>query len=392
MTAPADTAPAPDNASTAPLKVLHVIVGLEIGGAELMLERLVDAQRRGGRVHPSVVSLTTTGPIGRSLQSIGVPVHALGSRSVHAAPRVVVNLFRHIRSVRPDVVQTWMYHSDLLGGIAAKLEGATPVVWGIRSSTPLRAISLSNMTALACAATSRVLPRVIVCNSDAGKRAHAAIGFPAGRIRVIPNGCDLTRFEASSALRAAARVRFGCPDDAVVIGTVGRMDPHKAYDTFVHAIGQVMRQDSRVRMLMAGRGLDPRNVQLQTWLSAAGVDKTRVVLAGEQDDPVPAFAALDVFCLSSVREGFPNVVMEAMAMELPCVVTDAGDARQIVGETGSVVPVGDVDGLATALSSLVNAAPCDRRAIGTRARRRVEARFSMDKAVAAFESVYEGLL
>jgi glycosyltransferase involved in cell wall biosynthesis len=353
-----------------------------------MLQRLITAQHHTHRYRHAVVSLTELGRVGSQLRAQGVSVDALGLRSLWSAPRVLYQLFRQVRRTHPQIVQTWMYHADLLGGIAARLGGVRNVVWGIRSSAPLRARSLSNMTARACALTSRWIPAVVVCNAEAGRAAHVALGYAEDKMVVIPNGCDLRRFATSPERRAAARNRLGFSVDDIVIGTIGRFDPHKDYPTFIRAAREVLGMDRRVRIVMAGRSLDEHNLQLRQWLGS-GVDGGRVMLAGELDNSAPLLAALDVFCLSSLREGFPNVVTEAMAMEVPCVVTAAGDARHIVGDTGLVVEPGDVAGLARALVSVVRSPACDRRALGARARQRVQDLFSMDRNAVAFERLYD---
>jgi glycosyltransferase involved in cell wall biosynthesis len=250
---------------------------------------------------------------------------------------------------------------------------------------------MSYATAKACALVSNIIPAVIACNAESGLRAHAGLGYNRRRMVAIPNGCDTIRFASSPALRARARTMFGFSSDDIVIGTIGRFAPHKDYRTFVRAAARLILANGRVRVLMAGRGLDSGNRVLQEWVAETGYPQ-RFVLAGEQDDSVACFSALDVFCLSSISEGFPNVVTEAMAMEVPCVVTDAGDARDIVGDTGWTVASGNADALAAALLVVVRASREDRAARGRQARQRVRSLFSVERTGAEFEGLYAGLV
>lgn len=369
------------------MNVLHVIIGLDAGGAELMLKRLIDADQASDMYRHSVVSLTTRGVVGEQLRADGVEVRALQLRSVLGAPRVFWKLVQLFRSSRPAVVQTWMYHADLIGGLAARVAGIRNIVWGIRSSTPLRRWSVSSLLARACALVSSVVPAVISCNSEKGRDAHVAIGYDRRKITVVPNGCDLSRFTNSPALRQASRAALGFAHEDLVIGTIGRFDPHKDLETFVRAAGDVARADRRVRILMVGKGLEPGNEQLQAMVRGTG-QLDRFVFAGRRADPVSCFAALDVFCLSSVREGFPNAVVEAMAMEVPCVVTTAGDAPAIVADTGEVVSTQDPVALAETLLMMVNMRADDRASRGRMARARVAAHFSMAIASARFHALY----
>jgi len=372
------------------MHVMHIIIGLDPGGAELMLKRLIEADRANPEYHHSVVSLTTRGVIGDQLLELGVEVRCLQLRSMLGAPRAFWKLVQLLRSSRPAIVQTWMYHADIMGGVAARVAGITNIVWGIRSSTPLRRFSISFVLARACALVSSIVPAVISCNSETGRDAHVAIGYDRRKITVVPNGCDVSRFTNSPALREASRTALGFARDDVVVGTIGRFDPHKDLKTFVRAAGDVARADRRVRILMVGKGLEHRNEQLHAMVHGTG-EPGRFVLAGRRGDPVACFAALDVFCLSSIREGFPNAVVEAMAMEVPCVVTTAGDAPQIVAETGEVVAAQDPAALAEALLLMVNMKADDRAVRGRMARARVEAYFSMPIASARFHALYRQL-
>ena len=374
------------------MKVLHIIVGLEIGGAELMLKRLVEAQTDLPDHSHEVVSLTGLGAIGRQLARHGVSVHALHMGGALGFPNAFFRLVRLIQRIRPDVVQTWMYHADLLGGIAARWAGVKHIVWGVRTTNV--AEGGSHATALVrrlCAWLSSRVPHTIVCAAEASRKAHVALGYDAARMQVVPNGFDLARLRATGEQRNTLRLQCSLEHNAVVIGYLGRFHPVKDQQNFVRAAGILAGQRANTRFLMVGTQLDASNVQLTAWIRATG-HADRFVLLGERTDVPACLSAMDEFSLSSRTEGFPNVVAEAMAMGLPCVVTDVGDAAMLVADTGVVVPKEDATALAAGLENMLAMAPDARLQLGRRARERVTTEFSMERACARFDRIYQQAL
>jgi glycosyltransferase involved in cell wall biosynthesis len=312
-------------------------------------------------------------------------------QSALGIPRVIWKLTRLIRTARPDIVQTWMYHADLLGGLAARLAGNRNVIWGIRTTdVTAGGTRVTAFVRQLCAWLSRTVPQTIVCAADASRRAHIAVGYDAARIVVVPNGFDLTRLVATPAQRNALRLQCGFEQELVVVGYLGRFHPAKDQANFVRAAGLLARQYGNARFLMAGRELDANNAQLSQWINATGC-ADRFVLLGELSDVPVCLAAMDLFCLSSRTEGFPNVVGEAMAMGLPCVVTDVGDAAMLVADTGVVVPKEDSAALAIGLGQLLAITPDARQQMGQKAKARIHAEFSIDRARERFESIYQRL-
>jgi hypothetical protein len=166
---------------TGPVLVTHIITDLSTGGAEIMLLKLVshlDRQRFTSRV----ISLTASGPIGDRLEAQGVPVQALGMRPGSPDPIAVARLASWLRQSPPALVQTWMYHADLVGGIAARLAGNAPVIWGIRNSNldVVRSRRSTRWTVKLCALFSRWVPQRIISCSETARRIHAGLGYDAG--------------------------------------------------------------------------------------------------------------------------------------------------------------------------------------------------------------------
>lgn len=369
-----------------------MIVGLGVGGAELMLKRLIESHRSDPLSQHGVISLTSLGIVGEKLQSEGVDVEVMNMRSPLHFPATLWRMTWLLRQQRPDVVQTWMYHADLLGGLAARMAGIRNVIWGIRTTD----VSAGGGRATEgvrwlCARLSRWVPHTIVCAAEASRRVHVALGYCADRMVVVPNGFDLAGLKATPAQVAALRSECGFSSDAVVVGTLGRFNAVKDPHNFVRAAGLLARKQPAARFLIVGRDCDAANAQLMGWIAVTGC-ADRFVLLGERSDPAVCLAAMDVFCLSSRTEGFPNVVGEAMAMCKACVVTDVGDAAYLLGECGVVVPKEDSAALAEGMAKLVSLSTADRAELGERAHARIESEFTMVRTRERFEAVYASVL
>jgi len=375
----------------APLRIAYVITGLNTGGAEMMLEKLVCSLPPSIKLH--VFSLTTLGAIGPRLLARGVPVEALGMRPGLPSPRLFARLVRRLKSLRPDVVHTWMYHADLVGGLAARLAGIRALMWGVRHSnldadankaSTLRVVRL-------CARLSAWLPQRIACAARRARDAHVAIGYAADRMVVIPNGFDLDRFAPDPSARLSVRLELGLPADAPLIGMVGRFDPQKNHRGFAAAMQHLRARRPDVHALLAGECIDSKNADLVRWLRDAGVVDICHLL-GRRDDVPRVMAALDVLVLPSIGEAFPNVVGEAMASGVPCVVTDVGDAAEIVGDLGRVVASGDMRALADAVAELLALPAPALETLSSQVQRTIRQRFDIAVVARRYEDEYRSVV
>jgi glycosyltransferase involved in cell wall biosynthesis len=242
-----------------------------------------------------------------------------------------------------------------------------------------------------CAKLSRWIPRTIVCVATASQRLHIALGYDAARMVVVANGFDLGLLKSTPQQVNELRRVCGFVAEDLVIGTVGRFNAAKDQQNFVRAAGLVVRQFPDIKFVMVGRGCDASNAELAGWLMASGVAGCTVLL-GERGDVPVCLAAMDVFCLPSRAEGFPNVVGEAMAMRRPCVVTDVGDAASLVGDCGTVVAKESARSLADGLNKMLSLSGDERDAVGARARARIESNFSMVQTRLQFQAIYDAAM
>lgn len=368
------------------IRIEHLITGLEIGGAELMLHRLLTKAESGYRY--SVMSLSSLGVVGERLAKNGFPVRTLEMRKDVRVLWDIMKLVWWWRRSRPDVVQTWLYHSDLIGGVAAFML-RIPVIWNVRQSN-LDAEMNKRSTlriARACARLSRWLPWRIVCGSESARLAHENLGYCAEKLMVIPNGFDLNIYKPREAARIELRRELGLAPDALLLGRVGRFDPQKDHRNFISAAELVSHAVPQAYFLMAGQGMEWDNPELVRWIESTGTSD-RFLLLGRRNDTEKLNAALDVAVSSSRGEGFPNVVGEAMACGIPCVVTDVGDSARIVGATGHVVPAGNPRELAAACIKILEMPDRDRFRLGDEARLRIKGHYNLPDIVRRYENMY----
>ena len=372
------------------MKLVFVITNLATGGAEMMLHKLLQNIDRS-RFNPTVISLVGKGEIGPRIEALGIPVHAMGmGRGGLPSPLAFWRLVQLLRQLQPDVVHTWMYHSDLLGGVAARLAGCAKVVWCIRHSNLSKTENSRSTLAVAalCARFSHWVPAHIVSCSHLARKVHADMGYADAKMTVIPNGFDLTRFAPDATRRASVRAELGLTADVPLVGLIARFDSQKNHFGFIEAAAQVHAQRPDVHFVLAGTGVDAANAELNTAIAAKGL-QAHMHLLGRREDVPRLMAALDVLASSSHGEAFPNVLGEAMACGVPCVVTDVGDSADIVGDTGRVVAAGDMPALAHQLLVLLQLPAEQRAALGLQARARVQSHYEIGHVTRLYQDLYE---
>ncbi|MGO4478343.1 glycosyltransferase family 4 protein [Massilia sp. 2TAF26] len=368
-------------------RILHVITGLGNGGAEAVLYRLCLSDKQNSHI---VISLMDLGYYGSKLLAANVDVHALDMPRGRVTMRGLAKLWNLIRTARPDVVQTWMYHADLLGGLAARLAGVKSVVWGIHHTVlePGKSKSETIMIARLLARLSHFIPRQITACAEKSVVVHAALGYKAEKMVVVPNGYDLQNFMYDEQQRAALRTSWNVDKSVPLLGMVSRYDPQKDHANLIKALAELKKSGQRFCCLLVGSGMVAENAELSERIAHAGL-QSEIMLLGPRHDIPAVMSALDLHVLSSSAEAFPNVLAEAMACGTPCVTTDVGDAALIVGDTGWVTPPNNAAALAKSMGLALAARQTgdwdDRK---RRARQRVEQNFSLDRMVAGYQGVW----
>lgn len=367
-----------------------MITGLSTGGAERALYNVL-AEGLAQRFESAVISLLDEGTIGGPIRELGVPVYGLHIRRGLPTPGAVGRLWRRLRAFRPDIIQGWMYHGNLVASVAVCLAPGRPALaWNIRHS--LYDLKAEKPLTRQVIRANRLLSGAvdaIIYNSHLSCSQHESFGFQNSRAVVIPNGFDLQRLRPDLATGMAVRQELGLPRDATVIGHVARFHPMKDHVSFLRAAVQVARQYPSTRFLLVGRDVSPDNATLAGIVPPELLE--RFVFTGQRSDPHRLMQAMDVFCSSSNSESSPNVLGEAMACGVPCVTTDVGDSAAIVGDTGFVVPPADWRALASKMERMVCMNPEQRRVMGRAARERIQSHYGLSSVVAQYADFYRKL-
>ena len=377
------------------MSLLHVITGLNVGGAETMLAKLIESgERDPERLRPEVLSLLAPGKLADRIRARSVPVHSLGMNLGLPSARAAWRLARIARTVRPGLLLGWMHHGNLAATCASwALPGRPPVIWNIRHSLVDIAYEkpLSRAVLRLGAALSRS-PAAIIYNSMTAARQYEAFGFPGEKTVVIPNGFDCHQFRPRDGAREMLLQAYGIDPAATIVGMVARMHPMKDHAMLVDAVARARSSGHDLHLLLVGTGTDEPPPELAAAISRA-LPADRVTCAGERDDVAVWLSGLDLLALPSAwGEAFPNVLGEAMASGVPCVATDVGDSGWIIGDTGRLVPPRDPAAMAAALARLTEAGADARRRMGEAARARVVACFSLGQIAGRYAALYEAVL
>lgn len=375
--------------------VVLVITALEYGGAERQLVQLaLGLTDRGFRVE--VIALRAGGALAGELQRQGVPVRALGGRSILDKALFPMRLVAALRGHRPVVVYGFLPAATVPLALLRPLYSPVVLLLGVRSSAlvpqhygaPTRAM-IRLEPALARFADA------VVCNSYAGADDARARGMPPDRLMVVPNGVDTDRFRPDPDLRAAFRGELGVDGATTVVGLVGRVHPMKGHDVFLRAAARLRAGASageRYVFVCVGDGDGALRREMERLAGALELGDRELRWLPGRSDPEVVLNGLDLLVSASVAsEGTANVVLEAMACGTRCVATDVGDAARIVPpELGIVVPPGNPEVLAAACRSVLRR-PFDAE-VATRLRRHVVASYATSTMVTRTTEIIEDIL
>lgn len=372
------------------INVTHIITGLHTGGAERSLFNVINSSP--DHINHSVISLSERGHYGDLLKNIGISVYYLDARVGFGRWKAPFRLWQLVRRLKPDIIQGWMHHGNLVALLASLLRPGAAIGWNVRQS--IDALPLEKRGTRWAITAQRLLahiPDVIIYNSHRSREQHEALGYSSRRSRVIPNGFDIQRWRPDAARRSEWRDRIGRTPDDLLIGYVGRFHPMKAIPNFLEACCAAMNTCQNLHVAMVGEGLSEENAEL---IDAIDPDKRdRFSLLGRRPDVENILPAFDIFCLSSGHsEAFPNVLGEAMASGLPCIATDVGDSARVMGGHGLIVPPGDISKLVEAMVAMAEMDVACRAEIGKAARARVEACYSLEVTIDAYTELYDSMM
>ncbi len=361
--------------------IAHVITGLQVGGAESLLARLAPLQSKTQRV--MVICLGPPGPISGTLEAAGITTHHLGAGGLLSLPMAWLRLRKLLKKFRPQVVHTWLYHADLLGGLAAR-SLRIPVVWALHhagvAKHELKPATYAIVRLLA-KFSARIPFRILACARGAID-SHVAIGYARPKCYFLPNGTDTDTFFPNPVSGATWRAERKLPTNASLIGIAARNHPLKDFPNFFAAVAQFQQKtahqpaEREVHFLACGQGISQNSPEIAT-LHANLPFPEKVHLLGPRKDLPQFYNAVDIFTLSSRSEAFPLTLGEAMACGTACVATDVGDTAFLLADTGAVCPAQNPTALAEAWLSLLDRPAAEIAQLGEKARQRIVSEFSL---------------
>jgi glycosyltransferase involved in cell wall biosynthesis len=376
------------------LNIVHVTTGLESGGAEMMLCKLLEGCKHSTGIRHSVVSLRKGGFLSERIRATGVEVAELDLKPGSIAIGATFRLVDAVRRQRPNIIQGWMYHGNLAATVAKCVRlRSCPLIWGVRHSPgTLQDEKTMTRIMIRTGAHLSFLPAAIVYCSLESARQHESLGYRTIKRVYIPNGFDTDAFQPDAGAKARLTAEIGVDQRTCIIGVVARFHPQKDYRNIIAAAALLSKNMSDVHLILVGEDVDRKNPKIMEMITSFAVED-KVTLLGERRDIARLMPGFDLLCSGSAwGEAFPNVIGEAMASGVPCVTTDVGDSALILGGAGAVVPPRDPNALAHALSRLIALGPEGRRRLGQEGRQRVVENFSIAKIVDQFEALYRHTL
>lgn len=355
--------------------VVHVITNFAgVGGAEMMLSRLV-AQTQAEYEH-IIIALMNVSDVYTETLKLCSSHYSLNWKGINSF-NVVLKLRKLLQQIQPNVVQGWMYHANAMASLSLLgMQQKPPVFWGVHHSlASSKEESLSTKVALNLSKIFSQQPKGIVYCAHSSLEQHQAFGFNNANQQVIANGVALDQFQVNEQLH-----------EPITIGFAGRYHTAKGYAYLLQVIAEL--KDQPIIFKIAGSGANLDTPEIKQAFAEHQLDPQKVQLF-DQVSGMPAFyQSLDAFLMTSITEGFPNVLVEAMASGLPCITTDVGDAKYIVEDMGWVVAPRDVAALKAAILEYVKLSQADKHSLKQQTRARVEQNFSIQHVSQQYMTVW----
>ena len=373
------------------MQILHIITGLGKGGAETLLCNLCEFD---SDYKHTIISLSDLEGSKSIINKPNVSLYSLNFLEGKIKLFGLFKLFKLIKKIKPDVVQTWMIHADLVGGIVARLAGIKNVFWGVHHTILIPGkVKASTIFILKINAfLSNIIPKKIIYCAEKSREVQESIGFNKSKGIVIQNGYDIKNFFHSDSLRTDFRNELNIPKNSFVLGHVGSNDPLKDQNTLIEALALIDHKQFNFIAILVGKNLDNNNNDLVSMIKEKGLSG-RIHLKGIRSDISSVMNGIDLFMLSSVSEAFPSVLNESMACGTPCVTTDVGDAAIIVGNTGWIVGPKDPEAFANALTQAMKENQSDNELWLKRkdnCRKRIVENFNLEKMVKKYKQAWLG--
>jgi glycosyltransferase involved in cell wall biosynthesis len=372
-------------------KIIHIISGLEIGGAERALENILKAGL-AQNFNTSVISLKDEGIIGPNIKQFGVELNKLDIKNFLNYPGALYKLKRIINEKKPDLIQGWMPHGNAAALIGAKISrNKIPIIFNIRQCLyQISDEAKLTQKIIKINAKFSNIPSAIIYNSKIAKGHHELLGYNPDRAIVIPNGFNIDTLKPDKKLSQLVRSEYNISNKVTVFGHVARFHPMKDHITFIKAALEVLKHNKNVFFLMAGRDVSLQNKHLVNHIPKQFLKYFS--LRGECSDLYKTMMCIDIFCQSSWTEAFPNVIGEAMACGIPCIATDVGETRRLTGGFGTIIPPRNSVKLSESMLNMMSLPKAELIDLGLKARCHIIDNFSLKRVTNDYIKLYNNVL
>lgn len=353
------------------MKILFLSRQLNIGGAERQLVTL--ANELAARGHEIVIaSYYPGGALSQMLDQKRIKLISYEKKSRWDLFTLFFKTLKVVRDEQPTVLHGWMHTQNVVATFAKALNPKVTMVWAVRASNLEEHLDWAEKLTIWLQARLSIFASRIAVNSMAGLEYAVKSGLPREKMLFVPNGIDTNTFYPNDEERRRVRAQWNMGDDVKIVGNISRFDPIKNHTMFLKAAAGVAAERSDVRFICVGHGKESYLQELKQLARTLGLEG-KVHWIQAQSEVRAVYNALDVFCSSSLTEGFPNVIGEAMACGRHCVVTNVGDSALVVGDTGVVVPSDDAKAMSAGLLDRINAT----ETLNLRARQRILENFTV---------------
>ncbi len=370
------------------MKLLMIINGMDIGGAEISLESLSYALDPS--IDVKIISLSGSGKIAYKMKKKGYEIHELNFKKKLLPFSEIFKLFSLIKKINPDVVHTWMYHSNFIGGLVAKTLGIKRIIWSVHAFNIQQGMLKFKTRLLVrmLAIFSYFIPNQIICCSQSTLNVHKKLLYSQEKLIFIPNGIEPKNFFYSRDYRISIRSELGLKDEDILVGCIGRYDVQKNQIGFLDIVSKIVSKHSNYHFIFVGRDNDVHNSDLALALKTLNLNQ-RLHLLGERDDVNEILSAIDIFALPSKGEAFPISLCEAMLCEVPCAASNVGDVSYIMGNLIEAIDIENFELFYERIIDLGKKSHYERRQLGRQLKQRVLDKFSIEKIAKYHEELYE---
>ncbi len=365
------------------MKILHIITGLNRGGAEVMLYKIIKHSPNPSAHY--VVSLLPEGYFGQKIRDLGCDVWSL-NMTKNPFSFSPFRFFKIIKDIQPNVIQCWMFHANIVGGLFGRITGVKNIVWGIHHSISKFDRKISRIINKICALMSYKFCKTVVCCGLRPLEVCKDSGYDSSKLKCIYNGFELKDFFFNEQARISVRKELGLSDDAFVIVHMARYHILKNHTGLLRIFAKLQKKAPNSYLLLVGDDVVGNN-SIESLIDKLGL-RANIFTLGFRPDTCNLFSAADVSVLPSLSEGFPNVVGESMLCETPCITTNVGDCSTIIGHKDWSFELSDEDGFALKLFEFSKMSKSEMKKCGEKCRKYILDNFDIEKIYHQYAEIW----